>query len=105
MLTAYSRSQFVEKTLTDTSGRQFKVLFLVSLVNGEVVARPVSMKLISSDILALAGFQSDARACLACFSAARVEETPYVSPWAPVVSPYINLDAIITSQPTRAPSK
>lgn len=42
MLTPHLRSQFVTKILTSATGEQFKVVFLVALVNGEVKAQVIS---------------------------------------------------------------
>lgn len=106
MLSLHSRSKFIEKTLTDSAGREFQVVFLVSLVDGKVVARPVSAKLISPEVLALAGksFGSTVGAYLGGAKREVVVETPYFAAFTPVVSPYVTLEAILTSQPTRAPS-
>ena len=108
MLAPYSRSKFVEKILTDQSGRQFKVLFLVTLVNGEVAARPISAQALSPEVLAICGDVCESSNYLPVFNTKKTPETPYISPYAPVISPYASgsiLEAILTSQPTRAPSR
>lgn len=102
MLTPYSRSQFVEKILTDCHGRQFKMLFLVSLVNGEVKARLISAEPLSCDALTLKGTATGSSYCLPSLTASKESETPYFS--YEVTSPYFSLDYLIVSQPTRAPS-
>ncbi len=105
MLTPYLQSQFVEKILTDVKGRQFKALFLVSLVNGEVNARLISLQLISPKALALEGAIAQDIFFLPSFAAEKSVETPYVASVAPFVSPYFDIaEFILTSQPTRAPS-
>lgn len=104
MLTPYSRSQFVEKTLTDVNGRQFRVVFLVSVVNGELKGRIISAKPVAQNILALAGAVSDAGFCLPCAKASKESETPYFASPAPFVSPYFDAELLLTAQPTRAPS-
>lgn len=105
MLTPYSNTRFIEKTLTDCQGRQFRALFLVSLVNGEVKGRLVSLKLISPKVLAIEGSVSDGSICLPSWTAEASIETPYFVHTAPRKSPYFNIDLILTSQPTRAPSR
>jgi len=104
MLTPYLQSQFVEKILTDANGRQFKALFFVSLVNEEVSARLVSLQLISPKCLAIEGAISQDVFFLPSFSSTKAVETPYVASVAPFVSPYFDIELILNSQPTRAPS-
>ena len=104
MLTPYSQSQFIEKILTDANGRQFRVVFMVSLVNGELKGRIISVKPVAANVLALAGAVSDAGFCLPCAKAAREVETPYFVSPAPFISPYFDSELLLTAQPTRAPS-
>lgn len=106
MLTPYSQSKIVEKILTDANGSQFKALFLVSLVNGEVKGRLLSLKPLTIRALALEGAVSDGSICLPSWTFDCEIQTPYVASVAPVKSPYFNtIDLIINSQPTRAPSR
>ena len=97
-------SKFVERIITSQTGEQYRVVFLVTLVGGEVKARVVSAELITglvsgsvdqskqSGILSLPGF-----------SALVVADTEYVFDFTPEVSPFTSL-LFFTSQPTRAPS-
>lgn len=111
MLTSYSRSpvcrqagQFIEKTLTDAQGREYKALFFVTLEAGEIKGRLVSLKPVAAKVLALEGAVSDGTICLPCWTADCEIETPYYSATVPVQSPYFNIDLILSTQPTRAPS-
>lgn len=104
MLTPYSQSQFVEKIIADASGRQFRVIFLVALVNGEIRGRIVSVQPISQNILSLEGAVSDGSFTLPSWTHNEVIETPYFRAPAPFVSPYFDIETILNSQPTRAPS-
>jgi hypothetical protein len=104
MLTPQSQSRFIEKILTDANGRQFKALFFVALVNGEVSARLISLQLISPKALAIEGAISQDIFFLPSYSSNDPIETPYVASVAPFVSPYFDIDLILNSQPTRAPS-
>jgi hypothetical protein len=79
-------------------------LFLVSLVNGEVAARLISLQLISPKRLTLEGAISQDVFFLPSFTAEKPAETPYIASVAPFVSPYFDTEAFLTTQPTRAPS-
>lgn len=106
MLTPYSRSQFIEKVMTDVNGRQFRVLFLVSLgADGEVKGRIISAEPLAENVLALPGAVADATLCLPCVRSAQDVETPYFASPAPFVSPYFDIELLLTAQPTRAPSR
>ena len=98
MLTPYSKPQFVEKIITAQTGEQFRVTFLVALVDGEMRARIVSA-------VSLGTAPSVATTTLAI--SAPVEKQPttftYKPSFAAKISPYFSLDFFI-SQPTRAPS-
>jgi len=96
MLIPYTQPRFVEKILTDASGRQFRVVFAVSFTNGEVRGRIVS----ATEIKAL-------ETCILCLSGARTTvkgNTEYVRAFTPIASPYFSLEFLINSQPTRAPA-
>ncbi|OHA26638.1 MAG: hypothetical protein A3D52_03075 [Candidatus Taylorbacteria bacterium RIFCSPHIGHO2_02_FULL_44_36] len=111
MLTPYLNSQFVEKILTDRHGRQFRCLFLVVLVDGEIRGHLVSAKEISVSVrfrfsqlcenLNLTGFHRNF--CLPLFRASKKIFTDRV--WLPIVDKFIPKDfSFITCQMTRAPS-
>ncbi len=95
MLTPYSEPQFVEKTITSHTGEQFRVVFLVAIVNGEVRARVISAVSMGS-----------ARAHTLSLPVPFIPSPSVISyapAFAPKVSPYFTLEFFI-SQPTRAPS-
>lgn len=94
MITPYSQSKFVEKILTSAGGERFRVLFLVTLVNGEVKAQIVSARPIGEGPIFV----------LPAFSAKTKHNTEYIPFNAPGVSPYFSLEFLINSQPTRAPA-
>ena len=112
MLTPYSKSQFLSRIFTDATGRQFRLTFLVAVVNGElrghlVSAQPVSSRTTANVCRQLTGQVSSAevgpRYCLPIVCSDHKPATEYVSAYAPVISPYMEL-YFFTSQPTRAPS-
>ncbi|MEK7501562.1 MAG: hypothetical protein AAB629_01410 [Patescibacteria group bacterium] len=108
MLTPYSQSRFVQKILTSASGKRFRVLFLVTLVNGEVKAQIVSAQSIMSALSFPRTRESSVLPknkilCLPFYSAKAKHNTEYIPSNAPEVSPYAEL-YFFTSQPTRAPS-
>lgn len=93
MLTPYLRSQFVTKILTSANGEQYKVVFLVALVNGEVKAQIISA-------------EPMVKATPVCLPKAVVKSPAtftYVAPTTPVVS-FFNELFFFNSQPTRAPA-
>ncbi len=96
MLTPHLRSQFVTKILTSASGEQFKVVFLVALVNGEVKAQVISAEPVSKA-------QAAAPLCLPCVKNnekfVNFKKSPKATP-----SPFYNELFFFNSQPTRAPS-
>ena len=101
------RSKFIEKVVTDSFGQSFRAVFLVAIVGGEVKARLVSLQPISKQALALTGTVTAGNNVVLCLPAwtAQVEiETPYLAPVAPCVSPYFDLDILLSTQPTRAPA-
>ncbi len=107
MIKPYSQSKFVEKILISGNGERFRVLFLVTLVNGEMKAQIVSAQpiLVSDNRLLISGnIQSDSNNRFA-LPEGRSRNT-ILSPsyqQLSIVSPYIELYFFI-SQPTRAPS-
>jgi len=105
MLTPYTRSQFVEKIITDLNGREYRAIFFVALVGGEVRGRVVSLQpLVAVRPLELAGAVSDGSLCLPSWTDRAEIETPYIASVAPIVSPYFNIELFLSTQPTRAPS-
>lgn len=108
MNTAISRQQFLEKTVTDSFGRQYRVVFAFSFVDGEVRGRVISAELIS-ETLTLKGRVNEFKASGLCLPCARATLTPYsvlLTPRRSFVSPYFSVfELLITSQPTRAPSR
>ena len=110
MLTPHIQSRFLEKVLTDRNGRQYRVLFLVSLVNGEVRGQIVSAQPVFEEAKSIrlpgrtASAPSFVKLCLpAVKSAAKVTESR-MSSWSRVASPYYSSLEFFMSQPTRAPS-
>lgn len=93
MLTPHLRSQFVTKILTSADGKQYKVVFLVALVNGEVKAQMISAEPVVKA----------APICLPCASQKTPVTFVYTPASVPVVSPF-NILFFYNSQPTRAPS-
>ena len=97
-----SETRFVEQVFTDQSGQQFRLSFLVALVNGELRGRLVSVQPLSSARNTQCSIVND-QFCLPIVCPKKKAETEYVPAYVPVVSPYIEL-YFFTSQPTRAPS-
>lgn len=97
MLKPIQPSKFIERIITSQTGERYRVVFLVTLVNGEVKAKAISAKLISDSdfapvVLALPGATTTVTG-----------DTAYIFEYSPVVSPFTSL-LFFTSQPTRAPS-
>ncbi len=91
--------QFVEKIMTDRSGRQFKLTFLVAIVDGQLKGRLVSAQPLAQS------FKNTGPVVFLPISCPKNDTvTEYIAPATPVVSPYNEL-FFFTSQPTRAPSK
>jgi hypothetical protein len=110
MLTPHLQSRFIEKVLTDRAGRQFRVLFLVSLINGEVRGQIISAQPIFEGVRAVSlpgrvvKMTSWTRLCLSCTKAAAKIIESKVKSWSRVASPYYSSLEFFMSQPTRAPS-
>lgn len=93
MLTSYSHSKFITKILNSDTGEQYKVVFLVAIVNGEVMAKVVSAEQIS-------------RPNVVCLPEAIIR-TPVTFIYTPISNPVVSLFNSLfffNSQPTRAPS-
>ena len=115
MLAVHNDIRFISRVFTDTLGRQFKLTFLVALVDGEIKGRLVSAQQISkslelpSSTSDHSSFQySNLRAEEATFllpvcQEEKVPETVFIPAFTPIVSPYLEL-YFFTSQPTRAPA-
>ncbi len=99
MLTPY-KPHFIEQIFTDQSGRQFKLVFLVSLVEGKLKGQLVSAQPLSPKVKS-----ATTPICLPISCEVKKTVTEYIASFAPVVSPYNQLEFLIHSQPTRAPSK
>ena len=97
MLIPYSRSQFVTKILTSPTGEQFRVVFLVALVDGKIKAQVISSERLSKQVPNTSAVYLP----LALTKDSTVFD--YVASFNPVVSPFNSL-FFFNSQPTRAPS-
>lgn len=102
MLTPY-RPHFVEQIFTDQTGRQFRLVFLVSLVEGKLKGELVSAQPVS------ARSKLDSSKVAPCYllpisCIINKGNTEYIFPVKPIVSPFSTVEFLITSQPTRAPS-
>ena len=104
-VSAASTPQLIERIFTDKCGRQFKMIFLVAVVDGEIKGKLVSVQPLSQSTLKLKGnsVTSDI-ICLPIVCSDKKGDTIYASSFTPVVSPYVSLEFLMTSQPTRAPS-
>ncbi|MDD5165002.1 MAG: hypothetical protein PHG25_00465 [Candidatus Pacebacteria bacterium] len=110
MLKPLNPSKFIERIITSQTGEQYRVVFLVTLVNGEVKAKVISAQVISAPTPKLASGYSNKGSVgkvgvfLIEGSFAKVSaDTAYVFDFTPEVSPFTSL-LFFTSQPTRAPS-
>lgn len=95
MITPYSQTKFVEKLITSRNGEVFKVVFCVSLVDGQIKATVVS----ATPVIEKAEV-----------SLLPILNKKQVSTFVKeivlndlIVSPFFNLEFFM-SQPTRAPS-
>ncbi|OHA23975.1 MAG: hypothetical protein A3B11_01815 [Candidatus Taylorbacteria bacterium RIFCSPLOWO2_01_FULL_44_26] len=94
MLTPYNQSKFVYKTLTAATGEQFRVVFLLTMINGEVRVRVISANPISKpNIIFLPKFNKKQS------TISTVAKTPTKKAESP-----FNTLFFFNSQPTRAPS-
>lgn len=99
--------QFVSRIFTDILGRQFRLTFLVTIVDGEMKGRLVSAEPISvhKPLQIISSQTSDYQPlCLPILYSQSKPNTEYIPDFIPVISPYFSLDFLINSQPTRAPS-
>jgi hypothetical protein len=103
-----STPQFMSRLFCDRNGRQFRLTFLVTVINGEFKGRLICAEPISSSVAKLTGNVSDGSNGVFYLPITCDEAKPatkYVSAFAPVASPYFSLEFLINSQPTRAPSR
>lgn len=99
-LQTYTGGRFIEKVCSDAFGRQFRVVFFVALVDGELKGRLVSAELIAQGP---ASFQASPL-CLPITLPATEYAEDIAPAFTPSVSPYFSIEFLMTSQPTRAPS-
>ncbi len=104
MIKALNNSQFVSRIFTDVNGRQFRLNFFVTIVDGEIRGHLISAQPISSSAPLLTGEVSGGSICLPIVCDNKKPDTVYIPDFVPVVSPYFSLEFLINSQPTRAPS-
>ena len=102
MLTSYSQKQILEKIMTDSFGRQYRVVFEVACINGEVKGRIVSA--VSIPLLDGEVKNNSNSLCLPQANFGTNKSDTIVTINNNVVSPYVSLEFLIKSQPTRAPS-
>jgi hypothetical protein len=103
MITPYSQSKFIRKNITNSIGEVFSVLFLVTLVNGEVKAQIISAKQISTIPRLTGEVKGDTSNFLPIFCNKIACDAEYTSESVSKISPYIEL-FFFNSQPTRAPA-
>jgi hypothetical protein len=99
-LSTTSGGRLISRIFTDQNGRTFRLTFFVAVVNGELKGSLVSAQPLSKNEN-ITG--QGTVLCLPISCPKVVAETPFVSAYAPVVSPFSEL-FFFTSQPTRAPS-
>ena len=111
MLTPLNNSQFISRIFSDATGRQFRLTFLVAIVNGQVRGHLISAEPVSKSnnqtLITdhqLTGTVSHGGFCLPIICNNKKPATTYVSSLKPIASPYFSLEFLINSQPTRAPS-
>ena len=107
MLTPYIQPYFLSKIATDFSGRQFRLTFLVAVVDGEMRGRLISVEPVVQTVTnrQIAGTVCEySNFTLPIFCTQNKPNTQYIPAFVPIVSPYFSLDFLINSQPTRAPA-
>ena len=104
MLATLNRPQFVSRVFTDRYGRDYRLTFFITGVNGELKARLVSVEPVSGDSQPLPRRGTAHVLCLPFSSEIKAVPTEYLAAIAPIVSPYISLIYLV-SQPTRAPAR
>lgn len=111
---ALQHGQFLSRIFTDAAGRQFRLTFFVTIVDGEarghlVSAEPMKRDGRASTLLRLSGScattagSSNGVFCLPIACPQKELESVYIPAYTPIVSPYTDL-YFFTSQPTRAPN-
>ncbi len=99
MLAPYSPGKYFEKILTNAEGQQFRVLFLVALVNGELKAQIISAEPLTQPLAT----KTQEVACLPVYKEKQSHSYTYTPSFAPILSP-LNDFFFFMSQPPRAPS-
>ena len=106
MLALQQHPNLIEKTFTDRLGRRFRMVFMVTAVNGELKGRLVSVQPLSPEARPKQISRGEASVdilYLPVVISNKVVETAYIPAYAPIVSPF-NEMYFFVSQPTRAPS-
>jgi hypothetical protein len=101
---AAAKPQLIERIFTDQHGRQFRMVFMVAVVDGELKGKLVSVHPISAASAKLHGTASSGVICLPTECSIKEGDTLYIQHVAPIVSPYTSTEFLINTQPTRAPS-
>jgi hypothetical protein len=98
--------QLLERVFTDQFGRSYRMVFMVAVVDGELKGKLVSVHPISAaECLKLKGTCASSGTIFLPADISKSEIiTEYIPTPAAVASPYISLEYLMTSQPTRAPS-
>lgn len=106
MLTPQVRSQFVTKVLTSNNGDKYRVVFLVTMVDGTPRGQVVSAELIST-AYNQAGQSAQSQSSENFILPEPAKKSPQIFTYKPtfsgIISPLSFLDFFM-SQPTRAPS-
>jgi hypothetical protein len=100
MISLYTGSKYIEKVLTSAAGEQFRVTFLVSLIDGQMKAKVVSVAPLSTEF---AGSHKSKTILLPTFAEKVKSYFRYTPSPAPKIS-YFDSLFFFTSQLTRAPS-
>lgn len=103
MLTPF-RPHFIEQVFTDQTGRQFRLVFLVSSVEGKLKGQLVSVRPMEARPRRSVLGGETSVFCLPIICRQNKTVTKYISSFAPIVSPFSTIEFLINSQPTRAPS-
>lgn len=101
--TVVDAPKIVSQIFTDQAGRQFRLTFLVAIVDGSLKGRLISAEPLGT-YLKLEGNTVCDSTCLPILCPNVIHNTAYVRTYAPVKSPYFSVEFLINTQPTRAPS-
>ncbi|MCL5781750.1 MAG: hypothetical protein M1459_00055 [Patescibacteria group bacterium] len=100
MLQVYKENQYVTRIISDSYGRNFKVIFAIVENNGQLKGRIVSVE----PILSLNGKTATCGSLLLCGATPSQYIEDKTASKISFVSPYYSLEFLINSQPIRAPS-